>query len=444
MALFGTDGVRGIANRDLTPQLAYDLGRAGASVLAAGNDRPTVLIGQDTRVSGDMLVAALSAGLCSVGANVVHLGVLPTPAVAYLVRYLHADAAAMVTASHNSMEYNGIKYFSNQGYKLPDKTEEEIEHIIATGKGYRTKEGAEIGCITRQLNALDLYLEYMQQNTPQLNGLKIAIDCANGAMSTAAPMLLTRLGAKVHTIFGEGDGVKINDGCGSTAPGVLQQFVLQTHADVGFAFDGDGDRLICVDECGNVVDGDAAMCMLGMDFHQRGLLKHNTVVATTMSNMGLELTLQRHGIKLERTNVGDRYVLEKMLQDGFNFGGEASGHIIFKDINATGDGLLTAAMLAGLLLRSGKQFSVMGGEMQRFPLILVGVRVDNEKKYTCLENEAVQRLIEQTKQELDGNGRVLIRPSGTEPLVRVMLEGEDEPWITQRAHEIIELIEKTL
>lgn len=443
--LFGTDGVRGVANKDLTPQLAFELGRAGAYVLTECSRRPKILIGRDSRVSGDMLQSALTAGLTSVGAEVIDAGIIPTPAVAYLTRLYNLDAGVVISASHNPVEYNGIKFFNKDGYKLPDEVEEKIEKIINENSDLPTPTGLDVGNVVESKSAQRDYIEFLKSTINcDLKGLKIVLDCAYGASSTVAPILFHELGADVILYGSHPNGEKINVKCGSTNPKVLQEIVAGTGADVGFAFDGDADRLIAVDEKGNVVDGDHIMAMCGIHLKSKGKLNKNTVVVTVMSNIGLDIALKQNGIDVVKTKVGDRYVLEEMVRNGYSIGGEQSGHIIFLDHNTTGDGEITALKVAELLVSSGKKLSELSGVMVSYPQVLINAKVKNELKHKYMDDKDIAREINKLEKEMQGEGRVLIRPSGTEPLVRVMVEGKDQEKIESMAKELASLIEKKL
>ena len=445
--LFGTDGVRGVANTELTGDLAFKLGRAGAYVLTKEKKHaPRILVAMDTRISGDMLESALVAGICSVGAHAVVAGVIPTPAVAYLVRHYRLDAGVMISASHNPVEYNGIKFFDNQGYKLSDELEDEIEDIMMsrpeilpspTGIGLGTKGYAE--------EALDDYLAFLTKTTTEkFGGIKVALDCANGAAYKAAPLAMLDLGAQLCIIHNEPDGTNINDKCGSTHMDDLKAMVVENGADIGFAFDGDADRCLAVDEKGNLIDGDKILAICGLDMKQRGCLEKDTIVGTVMSNLGLTMMGRENGIEILQTAVGDRYVLERMLADGYNIGGEQSGHVIFLDYNSTGDGVLTAIQLLSVLKRSGKKASELADVMQVLPQVLVNARVNNAKKNSYMDDEVVRKGIEELEQEFSQDGRVLIRTSGTEPLVRVMIEGKDIEKMDKAARKLASLIEERL
>ena len=445
--LFGTDGVRGVANLELTPRLAFQLGQAGAYVLTGETKHtPKILVGMDTRISGDMLEAALISGICSVGAHVVSLGVIPTPAIAYLTRLYDADAGVVISASHNPFEYNGIKFFNSNGYKLPDAIEDKIEELILNGGDELPKPlGQSIGFRMFQESALEDYVSFIKGTIDgDLEGVNCAIDCANGASFQAAPTALYELKANVSVINNEPDGVNINSGCGSTHMQQLQAYVLESKADLGLAFDGDADRVLAVDEKGNIVDGDQIMAIIGLHLKEQGMLAHNTIVATVMSNMGLDIMARDHELTIEKTKVGDRYVLEEMLNSGYMLGGEQSGHIIFLEHNTTGDGLLTAVQLMKVLKDSGKKLSELASVVQVLPQVLINAKVTNEKKYKYLDDEVIKKLCQELEDEFKGEGRVLIRPSGTEPLVRVMIEGKDKDVIKRRAKELVRVIEGRL
>ena len=444
--LFGTDGVRGIANESLTSDLAFKLGQAGAYALTSEVHKARILIGKDTRISGDMLESALIAGICSVGAEAVVAGVVPTSGIAYLTRNYGADAGVMISASHNTVEYNGIKFFSAEGQKLPDAIEDRIERII-TGEGEKItlQTGVNIGRKVSAAGALAEYKEFLLATTEtNLRGLKIVLDCAHGAASTIGPRAFKELGAEVVPYYNTPDGTNINDYCGSTHPQKLTQLVAELGADIGFAFDGDADRLIAVDEHGLIVDGDQIMAICALDLKQRGLLKNNTLVCTVMSNMGLDIAMKNHGIQTIKTRVGDRYVLEEMLRGGYNLGGEQSGHIIFLDHNSTGDGILSGIQLASIIRRGGKPLSKLASVVTILPQVLVGARVRDEYKEAVMDDEVVKKRITELESQMQGKGRVLIRPSGTEPLVRIMIEGENKKEIERQAVEMAALIESRL
>ncbi len=443
--LFGTDGIRGIANKELTAELAFKTGRAGAYVLTkTAAKRPRIIIGKDTRKSGDMLEAALTAGLCSVGAKVIPLGVIPTPAVAYLTRLYNADAGVVISASHNPCEYNGIKFFNSDGYKLKDEIEDEIEDYI---EGRKVIEDlpthGKVGYVSANHNAVEDYVSFAVSTIDtRLDGLKVAIDCANGASYQTAFKALNKLGANVEAIHNTPDGVNINDKCGSTHMKSLCDYVVSIGADIGIAFDGDADRMLAVDEKGQLIDGDQIMAACANQMMQEGKLKQNTLVATVMSNLGLFITGEKLGINIPRTKVGDRYVLEEMLDKGYSLGGEQSGHIIFLDYNTTGDGLVSALQFLSILKKTGKKASELASIVKVMPQALVNAKIKNENKTTYMNFPEISAEIEKLEKEFAGEGRVLIRPSGTEPLVRVMIEGTDQDYITKKASALASLIEE--
>ena len=446
-SMFGTDGVRGIANKELSPALAFNLGRIGAYVLTEEtHKKPRIAVGKDTRISGDMLEAALIAGICSMGAEAVSLGVLPTPAVAYLTRHMGLDAGVVISASHNPFEYNGIKFFNGEGYKLSDQLEDRIESLLLNpenGIAYPT--GAEIGKKVEVDNAVHGYVDFLKKTIDvNLRGLKIAVDCANGASYIAAPSVLADLGAEIVVINNKPDGKNINVKCGSTHPEGLQKLVVESGAHIGLAFDGDADRLIAVDNRGNIVNGDHMLAIFARHLKGKGMLKKDTVVATVMSNMGLDIALKREKCNLVKTKVGDRYVLEEMVSMGYSIGGEQSGHIIFLDHNTTGDGLLTALQLLAVVKETGKKLSDLASIMKELPQVLVNAKVKNENKDKYMKDEAIAEMITGLEKKLKGRGRVLIRPSGTEPLIRVMLEGANEAEIKEDAEALAKLIEEKL
>ncbi len=445
--MFGTDGVRGIANLDLTCETAYKLGQASAMVLASDVHRPTILVGRDTRLSGEMLESAMVAGICSVGASAVLVGVMPTPAIAYLTCYYEADAGCVISASHNTVEYNGIKYFDKLGHKLPDALEDEIENIVKNGMpaGYEPPVGTLIGRPVRQFNAARRYIEYIQKSMDvRLDGLHVVLDCANGAAYEVAPAVFEELGAKVSLYYHEPDGTNINDNCGSTHPHRLCELVKEHGADVGFAFDGDADRVIASDERGKMVDGDQMMALLAVYLKKKGKLPTNTLVATVMSNMGLDLAMKSQGINLIKTKVGDRYVLEKMREEDHMLGGEQSGHVILRAFSTTGDGVLTALQVLGAMVHAKTTLSSLAGVMQVMPQSLFAAHVDDRKKYAFAENPKIREMMGELEQKYKGIGRLLIRASGTEPLVRVMIEGPDQREIENDVFRMAKLIEKEL
>ena len=444
--LFGTDGVRGIANAELTPELAFNLGKAGAHVLRKENKRPVIVIGKDTRISGDMLENALTAGILAVGGNVIKVGVIPTPAVAYLVRYYQADAGIVISASHNPFEYNGIKFFNGEGFKLDDDIEEKIEDIIIRDidpNSHMTGEG--LGrCLEAEENAAELYCEFLLGTMDvRLDGMKIVLDCAIGAAYKTAPAVYRALGAEVITIGCDPNGININDSVGSTHPEKLQQKVVEEKADIGLAFDGDADRLIVVDEKGLVIDGDKTICICAKMLKDCGQLANNKVTATVMSNIGFhQYIIGKVGAEVDVAAVGDRYVLETMLKTGCVLGGEQSGHIIFLNHTTTGDGTLSSLQFMKAVKASGQKPSALSADIEIFPQVLVNAEITNENKKTYMEDLEVQAAIKAIEAEMEGSGRVLIRPSGTEPLVRVMIEGEDIEQIHQMAQGLADLISR--
>ena len=445
--LFGTDGVRGVANSELTCEMAMNIGRAAAMVLTNEDRRhPRVLIGKDTRKSSDMLEAAITAGLCSVGANVIQLGVVPTPAVAYLVGKYKADAGVVLTASHNPCEFNGIKIFSGDGYKLSDALEEQIEAIVLDHAATPpTPVGGDLGTVSAAPDAVRDYVDHVKSTVPfSLDGLHIAVDCANGASSRTAELLFTELGAQVDMLFDKPDGVNVNDKCGSTHMEALMEYVRTHDVDAGIAFDGDADRCLAVDEHGNFVDGDFIMAICAADMKSRGKLAKSTVVGTIMTNMGFNRFCAENDMKFSATKVGDRYILEEMLLEGYNFGGEQSGHVIFLDFATTGDGQLTAAHLLSLMRRREAKLSSLATIMQRFPQVMVNVTTSPEGKLRFNTDDEVKESIEKVKAALGDSGRIIVRPSGTEPLLRVMVEGEDEEQINALANEVADVVRRRL
>lgn len=444
--LFGTDGVRGIANVDLTAELAYRLGRIGAYILTKGKKGSKIIVGMDTRKSKDMLGAALTAGICSVGVDVLNVGVVPTPAVSYLTRLHEADAGVVISASHNPVDYNGIKFFNSKGYKLNDDIENEIEDYILNDKDVEYRPlGEDIGEVNIIKDAVLEYTNYLKSLIDvDFKGLKIAVDCANGASFEAAPKLLKELGADIKVFYNTPNGININLNCGSTHPEILQKLVVENSCDVGLAFDGDADRLIAVDEKGNIIDGDYVLAICSTHLKEKGLLKNDTVVGTIMTNMGLDKYCETQGIKVVKTKVGDRYVLEEMLEKGYVLGGEQSGHIIFLDYNTTGDGLLTALQLISVMKAKNKPLSELAAVLKRYPQILVNAEVNKDKKTKYLKDDIIMSEIRKIEEEFHGEGRVVIRPSGTEALVRVMIEGQDEEKISQKANYLADLIKQQL
>jgi len=438
--LFGTDGVRGIYEKELTTNLAFKLGQAGAAVLGANSHKPKFVIGMDTRISGKPLEMSLTQGILSVGGEVILVGVLPTPAIAVITREMKADAGIVISASHNPYEFNGIKFFNGQGFKLSDVIENEIESIILENKEVHLKSGG----TTRNLeNPEDYYLKHIKKAiTGDLKGMKVVIDCANGASYAIARGFFEGLGADVVMIGNEPDGKNINKDCGSTNLKLLQERVLQEGAQIGIAFDGDADRCLATDNIGNIIDGDKIMNLIGRKMKAKGTLKKDTVVVTVMSNIGLDVALKEVGCKIIKTAVGDRYVLESMIEGGYSLGGEQSGHLILLEHNTTGDGMLTALMLLELLRDEDRDSKTLSELMTVYPQILVNAKVDNSRKLDYLDDTLIQKRIAEVEVYFQGQGRVLIRPSGTEPLVRVMIEGKNQSELASIAKGLAELIEE--
>lgn len=445
--LFGTDGVRGVANDELTPILAMQLGQAGAYVLTKENEhKPTIMVGCDTRISGDMLANALMAGICSVGANAVYVGIMPTPAVAYLTKKYKVDAGVVISASHNPVEFNGIKFFDGNGYKLPDELEDEIEELIKNGmQGVPFPTGPNVGKIKYRKDAREEYINHSIKAVPvDLTGMKIVVDCAEGASHYTSVEALKELGANVIAIHNNPDGTNINANCGSTHMEELMARVVYEKANVGLAFDGDADRLLAVDENGVMVDGDQIMAIVGNHMKSQGKLHGDTIVVTVMSNLGFTLMAKENNIKVETTKVGDRYVLERMKEIGASLGGEQSGHVIFLDENTTGDGLLSALHLLEVMVDTGKPLSELSKIMTVMPQALENAMVPNHKKESYMEYPEIAGAIAKLEEKFAGEGRVLIRPSGTEPKVRVMIEGKDKAMIDEEAKKLAELIQNTM
>ncbi|MGO4890576.1 phosphoglucosamine mutase [Anaerobacillus sp. MEB173] len=441
---FGTDGVRGVANSELTPELAFRLGRYGGYVLTKETNKPKVLIGRDTRISGHMLEGALVAGLLSIGAEVMRLGVISTPGVAYLTKALSAHAGVMISASHNPVADNGIKFFGPDGFKLLDAQEEEIEKLLdAESDSLPRPVGANLGQVNDYFEGGQKYLQFLKQTvTDDFTGIHVALDCANGAASSLAPHLFADLEADISTMGTSPNGININEGVGSTHPEALSQFVKEKEADIGLAFDGDADRLIAVDENGDIVDGDQIMFICAKYMKEQGFLKHHTVVSTVMSNLGFYKSLEENGVETKQTSVGDRYVMEEMRKGGYNLGGEQSGHIIFLDHITTGDGMLSALQLVNIMKATKKPLSKLAGEMKKFPQKLVNVKVaDKNQLYS---NQAITEAIERVEAEMNGDGRVLVRPSGTESLVRVMAEASTEELCEHYVDEIVAVVKVQL
>lgn len=449
---FGTDGIRRIANTELTPELVYKVAKAGAYVLSKhANHAPTILIGMDTRISGTLIESAMTAGFLSYGANVKLLGVIPTPGVAYLTKKLKADASVVISASHNTYDFNGVKFFSNKGMKIPDELEEEIEEIMDSDKlSELTAVKDKIGVSEVRTDLLDEYLYFFRKNFEEdfenvdKSNFVVAIDTANGATSLIAEKVFTALGIKHYILNNTPNGTNINEHCGSTHLDVIKKYVVENHCNLGIAYDGDGDRCLAVDENGNEIDGDKILAIMSKYMMEKETLNKNTVVATVMSNLGLKKYSEENGVNLIRTKVGDRYVLEEMLKNGYNLGGEQSGHVIFLDYNPTGDGILTSLMLIKVMLEKQMKASELCEIINIYPQVLINAKVSNDKKYDYDKDAEIKEKIEVLNKEFAGNGRVLIRPSGTEPLVRVMIEGEDKNYITKKAQELADFIENKL
>lgn len=441
--LFGTDGIRGVANLEpMTSEMAMQLGRAAAHLFMRRAGRHQIVIGKDTRISGYMLESALTAGICSMGVDVLLVGPMPTPAIAFLTRSLRADAGVVISASHNAYQDNGIKFFSNDGFKLPDDMEARIEDLIVSNEISHLRPTADlIGKAFRIDDAEGRYIEFAKRSLPRdldFQGIKLVVDCANGAAYKLAPKVLRELGAKVDVIGNEPNGMNINAGCGAVHPEQLQEAVRRHKADIGIALDGDADRAIFVCEQGTIIDGDHVMAALGLDLHQNGLLAKQTMVGTVMSNFGLELSMAKAGIKLLRTPVGDRYLLERMLAEGYNFGGEQSGHFIFLDHNTTGDGLISALQMISLIKRTGKPLSELAQAMSAVPQILLNITVKQKPKLETVPE--IDQAIRESERRLNGSGRVVVRYSGTEPLLRIMVEGERDAEIREVAEGLARLV----
>ena len=441
--LFGTDGVRGVANLEpMTSEMAMKLGRAAAHIFMRRAGRHQIVIGKDTRISGYMLESALTAGICSMGVDVLLVGPMPTPAIAFLTRSLRADAGVVISASHNPYQDNGIKFFSNDGFKLPDEMEARIEKLIVSDEISHLRPTADlIGKAYRLDDAAGRYIEFAKRSLPKdldFQGLKLVVDCANGAAYKVAPTVLRELGAKVEVIGDKPDGMNINAGCGAVHPEQLQEAVRHHKADIGIALDGDADRAIFVCEQGTIVDGDHVMAALGLDLHQNGQLAKQTLVGTLMSNFGLELAMAKAGIKLVRTAVGDRYLLERMLAEGYNFGGEQSGHFIFLDHNTTGDGLISALQMLSLIKRTKKPLSELATAMVAVPQVLLNMKVKQKPVLESIPD--IDRAIRESERRLNGSGRVLVRYSGTEPLLRIMVEGEKDTVIKEVAEDLARIV----
>ena len=449
---FGTDGIRRIANTQLTPELVYKVAKAGAYVLAKHtNHTPTILIGRDTRLSGTLIESAMVAGFLSYGANVKLLGVMPTPAVAYLTRKLNADASVVISASHNTYEFNGIKYFSNKGMKISDGLEKEIEEVMDSGKlDELTAVSDKIGVSEYCFDLIDEYIYFFRKHFEDVieNNKKenfiVGIDTANGATSIVAQKVFKALGIPYKIINNDPDGININQNCGSTHLEGLKKFVVDNQLSLGIAYDGDGDRCLAIDEKGNEIDGDKLLAIISHNLRQKGKLNKDTIVATVMSNLGLNKYTKENNLTLLQTKVGDRYVLEKMLEEGYNLGGEQSGHVILLDYNPTGDGILTSLMLIQAMLEANQKASDLGKMVKLYPQVLINAKVNSQRKSEYDKDEIIKNAIAKLESEFAGNGRVLVRPSGTEPLVRVMIEGENQGYITKKAQELVNLIEEKL
>lgn len=445
---FGTDGIRRIANTELTPELVYKVAKAGAYVLAKHSDHaPTILIGRDTRISGTLIESAMTAGFLSYGANVKLLGIIPTPGVAYLTKKLKADASVVISASHNTYEFNGIKYFSDKGMKIPDEIEEEIEEILESGNfDELTAHPSKIGVSEYREDLVDEYIYLLRKNFEEnieknlRDDFCVALDVANGATYKVAEDVFQKLGINYKVINNLPDGININENCGSTHLESLKEFVKNNNMSLGIAYDGDGDRCLAIDENGNEIDGDILLAVFGDYLREKGKLKNDTIVATVMSNLGLNKFAKEHNLQLKQTKVGDRYVLEEMLKNDYNLGGEQSGHIIMLDYNPTGDGILTSLMLIQILLEKNAKTSELCSAVKKYPQVLINVKVNNDKKLIYLEDEEIQNEIKDIEAELKENGRVVIRASGTEPLIRVMLEGQEQKDIEQKASKLANLI----
>ena len=449
---FGTDGIRRIANTELSPELVYRVAKAGAYVLSKHcNHTPTILIGRDTRISGTLIESAMVAGFLSYGANVKILGVIPTPGVAYLTKKLKADASVVISASHNTYEFNGVKYFSNKGMKIPDDIEEEIEEVMDSDKLTDfTAVNDKIGISEIRTDLLDEYVYFFRKNFEEdfeeydKSDFVVAIDTANGATSVVAEKVFTALGIKHYILNNTPNGININDNCRSTHLDVLKKYVVENKCNLGIAYDGDGDRCLAVDENGNEIDGDKLIAVISNYLKEKGKLANNTIVSTVMSNLGLKKYAEKNNINIVQTKVGDRYVLEEMLKNGYNIGGEQSGHIIFLDYNPTGDGILTSLMFIKVMLEKKMKASDLCKIIKFYPQVLVNAKIKNDNKEKYNEDVEIKAKIDELEKEFADNGRILIRPSGTEPLIRVMIEGEDQNYIQTKAEELAKLIEKKL
>jgi len=440
--LFGTDGVRGIANQELTSDLAFKLGQAAAYVLAGElSHKPNIMVGTDTRISCDMLECALNAGLCSVGADVMSLGVIPTPGVAYLISHHKADAGVVISASHNSYEFNGIKFFDANGYKLPDDMEKKIEDFVFADTKLPHKTGARIGRIHDVRELSTKYAEFLESQADRdLSGMNILLDCANGAAYEIAPKVFGMLGAEINVINNEPDGLNINRECGSTHMEGICSLMKSGGYDLGFAYDGDADRVLAVSENGDLIDGDRMLGALAVNMKKKGTLAADTLVVTVMSNMGLDALARKHSIRVIKTEVGDRYVVEEMRKGGYSLGGEQSGHVILRECNTTGDGILTSVKIAGIIKEEKTAASAIHSIMEEYPQVMVNVKIPNDRKKTVMADEDITRRVREIEDELGDEGRMILRPSGTEPLIRVMMEGRDRELIDMKTREMAELI----
>lgn len=449
---FGTDGIRRIANTELTPELVYKVAKAGACVLSKHSQNvPTILIGRDTRLSGTLIESAMTAGFLSYGANVISLGVIPTPGVAYLTKKLKADASVVISASHNTYEFNGIKYFSNKGMKIPDELEEEIEEILDSGKiDNLTAHPSKIGVAENRQDLVEEYIYFLRKSfeenieTHLKDDFCVALDVANGATYKVAEKVFTKLGIKFSIMNNKPDGININENCGSTHLEGLRKYVVENKCSLGIAYDGDGDRCLAIDENGNEIDGDTILAVFSKYLKEKEKLSNNTVVATIMSNLGLNKFAEENDIEIKQTKVGDRYVLEEMLKNSYNIGGEQSGHIIMLDYNPTGDGILTSLMLIQIILEKGLKASKICNIIKKYPQAQINVKVNNDKKMMYKEDKDIMEQIEQLSKRLGNNGRVIIRPSGTEPLIRIMVEGQKQEEIETEVKQIADLIKNKL
>ncbi|MCL1859508.1 MAG: phosphoglucosamine mutase [Oscillospiraceae bacterium] len=447
---FGTDGVRGTANKDLDVTLAYKIGLSASDVLIKNinknNKKPKIIIGKDTRISGDMFESAIASGICAGGCNVILCGIIPTPAVAFLVKECGFDAGIMISASHNQAFDNGIKIFNSQGYKLSDELEEKIEYAIDNYAKIELKTGGFIGTVTTDDKIIEKYINHVSEINKIIDtryNIRILIDCANGSASETAEKIFDGEKVSYSIINSDPDGLNINNKCGSTNLDELKKRMKLGGFDIGFAFDGDADRCLAIDETGEIIDGDKIICVLADDMKQKGKLKNNSVAVTKMSNLGLHKFCESRGINVEQTDVGDRFVLERMLERDINIGGEQSGHIIISDYATTGDGQITAVLVLDILRKyksTGKTASEIFGDMKPYPQLVIGVKVENGRKKEIMSDEKVTEEVERVKKLLDGNGRVLLRPSGTEPLIRIMIEGENEDIITEYVKDIERVI----